>query len=690
MADSRYEIEIQILALKDKFTQSLRDAANEVGSLEQAVSGLNKQIENTEKGRERLVKTTTDQKLRQEEINDLYKEEVGIRQDLVTLDEKSARAQKNLADAARNYAEIEKRDGTEREDRALAEIELTQLRLELIKQLVDAESELIKEQAKELETRDEVLQKQQDDLSAKQKEAYENEQRLKAEQRNLERLQESDKKRKDNEEKEKNQEKISDREFQIKKLEDENTSLEEQIKNLEKRINDSKKRIREEAEAPFVEAANLEAEAIENARLETRKKAIQDRDTIRSQEEQNKVRKQTISDLEREAKAIKNSGYADTEAKKQREKNIENLRKKYVEARGDVQDFEDALAGAQKLDGGDLKNLGTAVRGLGTSREAQRKAAVAKQAAVGSDDANAVFRAEFDGSVAERQALEAKLVIEGIIGRIDGDVKLGLDAGKFFAALPEVIAAKKILARDEKFKISPDLDNIAAAKSINALGALGGAFGAIKDGVNDASRGVAAFDNLIRGLLVLSIALFFQQIFVIVLGLASALGALASSAVAAGGALGGALTAGIAQAIPAIGILLAFINRFSIVLNAVKQANLVQQQESYKGAKAATAQAGALNGVLSAQERVAEAQKKLNEARIKARQVLEDLILSERKQTLGLEQSKLAVSQAISSGAGSLAVAQKQIAVEEASSGLGKQEQTFLVASLKALKDLQK
>jgi hypothetical protein len=398
------------------------------------------------------------------------------------------------------------------------------------------------------------------------------------------------------------------------------------------------------------------------------------KETIKSEKTLSAIKSQSSRDgilkgLQREGELIKKNGYADDEISNRSALNIRRLGIEWQRAGGSVEDFEKAKKKALSIDRADIGRISSAFINFDKSIKEAKKRNAEAQLAAGQGDENLKIVAELNYEKAVAQAEIAKAFLQTILGHVETNVDL--DTGGLIAQIPEIEAIKKIIGRDIKTNIEFDVDNTSLAK-LGAFAALKGLGEAVGQGFQSASIGIASFDNLIRGILVLSVAVFFQQIFVAVIGLAAGLAALASSAIAAGAALGGALTAGIAQAIPAVGVLLAFINRFSNVLNAVKQANLVQQQESYKGAKAATAQAGALNGVLSAQERVAEAQKKLNEARIKARQVLEDLILSERKQTLGLEQSKLAVSQAISSGAGSLAVEQKQIAVEEASTGLGR------------------
>jgi phage-related protein len=171
------------------------------------------------------------------------------------------------------------------------------------------------------------------------------------------------------------------------------------------------------------------------------------------------------------------------------------------------------------------------------------------------------------------------------------------------------------------------------------------------------TNSIAAFDNVIRGVYTLAIALFFPQLILLATAAGGALAALASSALFAGSAIGGGLVAGIAQAVPALGVLATALSRVKNVIDAVKQANLLNEQQSYQGEKQDRRAADAADTVRAAQDRVADAhrrvaaaQKNLSEAREEAREKLEDLILAERGATLSAEEAQRALRRAIAEG----------------------------------------
>jgi len=202
----------------------------------------------------------------------------------------------------------------------------------------------------------------------------------------------------------------------------------------------------------------------------------------------------------------------------------------------------------------------------------------------------------------------------------------------------------------------------AATKDLGGeAGRTGGFFSRMSQTMGDsfetASNKTATFDNMLRGLMSLGVAAFLQPIVVLAGAAAGALGALASSAVTAGAALGGALAAGAAQAIPVLGILASAMSRIKAVTDAVKQANLLEQQQSAKSkdqqdkqANAALAVAAAQDAVADAHRRVQQAQEGLTQAREDAREKLEDLILAERGATLSAAEAQEALRKAIRTG----------------------------------------
>ena len=82
-----------------------------------------------------------------------------------------------------------------------------------------------------------------------------------------------------------------------------------------------------------------------------------------------------------------------------------------------------------------------------------------------------------------------------------------------------------------------------------------GVFGALSRAFSGSGASVAGFDNQMRGLGILSLVGFAQQLITVLDGLAGGFVAVAASAGEAGAAIGGAFVAGVAQALPVIGLL---------------------------------------------------------------------------------------------------------------------------------------
>lgn len=176
------------------------------------------------------------------------------------------------------------------------------------------------------------------------------------------------------------------------------------------------------------------------------------------------------------------------------------------------------------------------------------------------------------------------------------------------------------------------------------------------EGANRAGGSVAKVDNELRGMLVLAVIAFAQQFITLIDAAAGALGSFASSAIFAAGAVGGALVAGIAQALPMVGLLAASFLRVKGVMQAVQQQQLVQQQQFQRAAPQTKKQAdtsdalanaedgvkSAEDGVTQAHQRLADAQRGLTQARIDARQQLRDLIAAERDAELQARGAALA------------------------------------------------
>jgi hypothetical protein len=207
------------------------------------------------------------------------------------------------------------------------------------------------------------------------------------------------------------------------------------------------------------------------------------------------------------------------------------------------------------------------------------------------------------------------------------------------------------------------------------IGGLAGIFDRMSKAVNRSGDSVAALDNRMQGMIILAVMAFAQQFISVLLALGGTLGAVASSALFAAGAIGGALTAGFAQAIPIVGLFAATMSRVKSVMDAVKQSDLVQQQgfqrrndQSKKLADTTDAVANAQEGLRSATDslgdahrRVTDAQENLTKARADAARQLRDLILAEKDAELAARGAALnqadaqqRILDAISSGQGNL------------------------------------
>ncbi len=214
-------------------------------------------------------------------------------------------------------------------------------------------------------------------------------------------------------------------------------------------------------------------------------------------------------------------------------------------------------------------------------------------------------------------------------------------------------------------------DSGGVRKFVNDLNAVDGASRSANTGVsrlertidrlsgasNDAGFSIARVDNNLRGLVIVGVVAFSQQLISAFVALAAAALAVASAAAQAGAAIGGAFVAATGQAIPAIGLLIAAFGRIGAVFDAVKLFNDQATSAGYDQAQAAEAQAAAADrivsaneGVVAANQRVTDATDALTAAREKARQKIEDLNLAERRASLSQFQTGEAITRAIAAG----------------------------------------
>lgn len=204
---------------------------------------------------------------------------------------------------------------------------------------------------------------------------------------------------------------------------------------------------------------------------------------------------------------------------------------------------------------------------------------------------------------------------------------------------------------------------------------------------------VATLGSRLRGIGLLLVFSFAQQLITALGGLGGELVAVAGSAAMAGSALAGGFSAGAAQALPVIGLLVASLSRVKQVFDAVQSAQKLQQAQFVSGgqaAKQAADKADALSAAQSrlsdahdreneAQSKLKDAQDKLNQARREASDELQQLILDEknaelaargaaRSQAQAQEQLRLAISGGDVEGLGDaqLNVLSTQVKNEEA------------------------
>ena len=241
----------------------------------------------------------------------------------------------------------------------------------------------------------------------------------------------------------------------------------------------------------------------------------------------------------------------------------------------------------------------------------------------------------------DRELLEAS---EMRLGRARGEIQSGAISPRTLLDLRQASTGfKRLSSAAREGSHEQDQFALKAEESANALRKLKAEESQTSDGfarfrqkLQQADNGVAGLDNRLRGMALLAIVGFAEQLISVITALGGELVALASSAAMAGAALGGIFVAGIAQAIPALGLFAAAMMRVKTVMQAVQQAQLMQQQQAVQrgtGAKrdanAADALKNAQEGLADAHRRLAEAQKNLTDAREKGRRELQDLIKAE-------------------------------------------------------------
>jgi hypothetical protein len=315
------------------------------------------------------------------------------------------------------------------------------------------------------------------------------------------------------------------------------------------------------------------------------------------------------------------------------------------------------------------------------AREAKRKA---------TDDQKELDRQVADlrkiqNLVAERQRVEASVKggsrdrsqvtrLAGDLDRLSKSYRAGSDEARHWST--QAAGVRSLLG-------AMDGDAKRASGSVDNLGrSLSGA----SRSSNRMGSSVAALDNQLRGLGLLTAVSSAQQLISAAIALGGELVSLASSAAMAGGALGGILAAGAAQALPVFGLLAGAMQRVKSVFDTFQQSQKLQQATFTDAEKAGQKQIDKTNQLANAQDTQAEAQDRLAESRKAlttaqedgARQ-LEDLIYQEKAAalaakgaSLNVKEAQKALRDAVAGGASALEVQQRQQSLDEARQGAGR------------------
>lgn len=291
----------------------------------------------------------------------------------------------------------------------------------------------------------------------------------------------------------------------------------------------------------------------------------------------------------------------------------------------------------------------------------------------------------------DREIAQARRQLDELVAKIRAvsttEVEIGVDVDEGAAdlKLAQLEGMKSVVGSDVTINVDTDiggalakLEALDVAKRRAAeppeMSGWRAWFAEFKDSWIDSGSSVAAFDNQLRGIATLMIAVSLQPLLTVIMALAAELVSLAGSATMAGGALGGALAAGAAQALPVIGLLVAGMAKFKGVMDAVQQSNLLEQQTfakrnqtAKKAADATDAIASASDGLKQAHEgvaaaqeqvtqaeenaaraqtRVREAQRQLNQARADGVRELQDLMDAEREADLAARGAALSQKEA--------------------------------------------
>lgn len=405
-------------------------------------------------------------------------------------------------------------------------------------------------------------------------------------------------------------------------------ALRRDLRSLKKEVVDFKK----EFSKGFNFASGM-SEDINEALFEFQK--FRDKAFATLTEAQDKERSKVFKDI------FKLEQAADVEIEKVK-KRIRSLRRQIAEEE-DV-DAQERLQKRVADERAEAKRIRKSFEQLARERREELK----RQFQAQRNDIRALNKTDFINIINEKEAAAAKRELDEIDGKL---AKLGRRAGFALGDLSKGFRAGRL-----------DIKELSEAveQSGNRFQRFGLAIG-------NAVSSVDKFVNL-RWLFITGVITIF---FAVIVRLGAALVALAASAIQAGAALGGAFVAGVAQAIPAIGLLAAAMQRLGVIMDAVKLADKNSLRDARDAADAADKKRQATQRLADAQyslkqalESVADAEyglkkageeldrafsdrtkafKALKEARVDAAQDIVDANLEERDAVLSLAEAELAV-----------------------------------------------
>ena len=416
--------------------------------------------------------------------------------------------------------------------------------------------------------------------------------------------------------------------------------------------------------------------AVEQAEKD-KQKALEDTNKFWLKME-NAAFKQHQKNLEAQAKLEK-----DEAAKRQKLDEAEAQRKEYLRKRDAdaYQAYARSRAAQAKLTGGDATHVDIA--------EAKRTAAVLREIAGRYDDSTKSARnlrgeserlnqtlsdfnkqsrdaasstarqtAEIQKSAAARVDAESAMRRLGAVrGRMDKGPLGDFDAAEARDTVQHLRQAangfsrtsrEARILRGEAESLSASLRNTGRDGS-----STGNVFRQLGHIIAENKESVSTLDNQLRGIGWLAAFGFAQELITVLGGLGGAFVAVASSAAQAAAAIGGTFVAGIAQAMPAIGLLAGALSRVGSVMDAVKQQQNAQQSAAVQGAGASRRVADATDTIRNAQDGLAnanrnvkDAQEGLTQARKDAREELDDLAAAEKQADLAARGAVLSQKEA--------------------------------------------